>query len=101
MESVAGLAEPCVKDVNVGVTCSNASGTTTTGIAPVRQPAQKASRFRTGRGREITRRVKPRRTRFNPARSANPSTELHMPGTLPVGCRMLALLKVAGLLLQW
>src|SRR3954471_9955295 len=96
MESVAGLAEPCVKDVNIGVTCSNASGTTTTGIAPVRQPAQRASKFCTGRGRAITRRVRPRRTRFNPARSASPTTELHMAGTLPGRLFCVGPLEVAG-----
>ena len=59
------------------MTCSIRSGTSRAGTFVIKEPTQQTTRFCTGRGREITRRMRPRSAVLSAHRSAIPSTEPH------------------------
>jgi hypothetical protein len=76
--AVAGAAKSCANEANPGVRFSNASGARKRGRFTVSAPSQKASRFCTGRGREIMSRMMPTRIGLRAMRSDMPRSELHI-----------------------
>lgn len=85
LATVAGVAKSYARDLNIGVKCSAVSGTSKMALLAIRQPTQKASRFGPGRGREITRRARPRRTRLSSPEARVPRSSFTWPETLPCG----------------
>ncbi|SKV75679.1 Uncharacterised protein [Mycobacteroides abscessus subsp. abscessus] len=82
-EPGSAVARFFAKDAKLGTMCRAKSAITNDGTLTTSAPTQNASKFCTGRGREITTRIKPSSTGFSDIKNAKPNNSRHISLTLP------------------